>query len=148
MELVARGSLRTEILRAPMPAERIARITRRIATALVHVRASGWVHRDVKPSNLLLQGDDDIVLTDFGIAAKIGAPGVAGEGSAGFMPKEQRTGAAAATSMDVHALGVTLLEMLSPHGETLEAMLSLGRAATRADPRARPPLERFVELAP
>lgn len=146
MELAAKGSLRAEITRMTLAADRIARITQNVATALVHVRASGWVHRDMKPSNLLLRDDDRIVLTDFGIAAKIGAPGVAGEGSAGFMPKEQRAGAIAATSMDVHALGMTMLAMLEPHGETHEQLVSLARAATRSDPLARPPLERFVAI--
>lgn len=148
MELSPRGSLRAEMMRAPIAPDRIARLAANVARALVHVREAGWVHRDVKPSNVLLREEhDEIVLTDFGIATAVGAPGVPNEGSAGFMPKEQRAGAAAATSMDVHALGVTLLEMLSPYGESLEDLLSLGRAATRADPRARPPLERFVELA-
>lgn len=146
MELAGKGSLRAEMTRAALAPDRVAAITGRIARALVHVRASGWVHRDVKPSNVLLRDNDEIVLTDFGIAARIGAAGVAGEGSVGFMPKEQRSGAAAATSMDVHALGMTMLEMLAPHGEALDALLSLARAATRADPRARPPLERFVAL--
>jgi tRNA A-37 threonylcarbamoyl transferase component Bud32 len=146
MELAPRGSLRAEMTAGTIAQGRIVRIVRGIATALVHVRGAGWVHRDVKPSNVLLRDDDAIVLTDFGIAAKIGAPGVANEGSAGFMPKEQRKGAAAATSMDVHALGMTMLEMLAPHGESVEALTSLARAATRRDPRARPALERFVSI--
>jgi serine/threonine-protein kinase len=146
MELAARGSLRAEMTTAPLPPDRIARIVRNLGVALLHVRTAGWVHRDVKPSNVLLREDDRIVLTDFGIAAKIGAPGVAGEGSVGFMPKEQRSGAEAATSMDVHALGMTMLEMLAPHGDEHESLTSLARAATRRDPRARPPLERFVSI--
>lgn len=146
MELAEKGSLRTEIARTVLAPERIATITRHLAEVLLHVRTSGWVHRDMKPSNVLLREDDRVVLTDFGIAAKIGAAGVAGEGSTGFMPREQRSGVAAATSMDVHALGMTMLEMLAPHGEAPEELLSLARAGTRADPRARPPLERFVGL--
>ncbi len=144
MELAPCGSLRGELARGTLPQDRIRALTGRIAAALVHVRGAGWVHRDVKPANVLLFEDDRIVLTDFGIAAKIGAPGAAGEGSMGFMPREQRIGAAAATSMDVHALGKTMLEMLAPHGEALEELSSLARAATRDDPHARPPLERFL----
>ncbi len=146
MELTPRGSLRGEITRGTLSPERIAAITREIAAALLHVRTAGWVHRDVKPSNILLRDDDRVVLTDFGIAAKIGVAGAPGEGSVGFMPSEQRKGAQAATSMDVHALGMTMLEMLAPHGDALEAITTLARAATRKDPGARPPLERFVSV--
>ncbi|MFO0681289.1 MAG: serine/threonine-protein kinase [Sandaracinus sp.] len=147
MELCPGGSLRAEMMRAPMPEARIRRLVRNVAAAIAHVHARGWVHRDIKPSNVLLRGDDETVLTDFGISAKVGAPGAPNEGSAGFMPKEQRAGGPAAFTMDVHALGVTLLELLAPHGETLEELVSLGRAAMRADPSKRPPLERFLALA-
>jgi serine/threonine-protein kinase len=144
MELVRGGSLRHAIDHGTIDRGRAITITRGIGVALAHVQASGWVHRDVKPSNVLLD-DDRVVLTDFGIASPIGAAGVAGEGSIGFMPAEQRKGAAAATSMDVHALGKTVLEMV--HGSDDDPLVSLALAATRADPRARPPLARFLDVA-
>ena len=147
MELCEGGSLRAEMMRAPMPEARIRRIAQNVAEGIAHVHARGWVHRDVKPSNVLLRGGDAIVLTDFGISARVGSPGAPNEGSAGYMPKEQRAGAEAAFTMDVHALGMTLLEMLAPHGESLEELVSLGRAAMRADPSKRPPLARFLALA-
>ncbi|MFD0851474.1 serine/threonine-protein kinase, partial [Actinomadura adrarensis] len=72
MELVQGASL-AELLRddedGRLPVSRVARIGLRMVDALAAAHELGVVHRDIKPANVLLEGDDRVVLTDFGIAA-------------------------------------------------------------------------------
>jgi serine/threonine-protein kinase len=107
------------------------------------------VHRDIKPSNLLVRRDR-VVLTDFGLAAPagtVGTPGASsgGEGTSGYMPPEQRRGEPASPAMDVHALGVSLDEMLAwstPSPSDRPASLAPLLARMRAvDAAARPTLD-------
>jgi predicted Ser/Thr protein kinase len=143
MEL-ASGSLRSELGKGPLEVGLIRRAIGRAADALAFVHGAGWVHRDIKPSNLLLDAAGEVVLTDFGIAAKLGEPRPKGEGSLGYLAPEQRSGEATQATMDVHALGATLAELLGPLGGAApEDLVSLSRAAMRADPKARPKLDRF-----
>jgi predicted Ser/Thr protein kinase len=143
MELAA-GSLRTELGRGPLDVAFIRRVIARAAEALAFVHGAGWAHRDMKPSNLLLDAAGNVVLTDFGIAARIGEPRPKGEGSLGYLAPEQRAGEPTAGTMDVHALGATLAELLVPLGSSApEDLVSLSRAAMRTDPSARPKLDRF-----
>ncbi len=142
MEL-ADGSLRSELAKGPLDVALIRRAIVEAAEALAFVHGAGWAHRDIKPSNLLLSAGR-VVLTDFGIAARIGEARPKGEGSLGYMAPEQRAGEATAGATDVHALGATLAELLVPLGDGApEDLVSLSRAAMRRDPRARPKLEKF-----
>ena len=59
---------------------------------LARVHAGGWVHHDVKPANVLLADLDTPVLTDFGIARKVGEPSPAG--SLGYVSPERLAGRA------------------------------------------------------
>lgn len=143
MELAA-GSLRTELGKGPLDVAFIRRAIAATADALAFVHGAGWAHRDIKPSNLLLGAGGDVVLTDFGIAARLGEARPKGEGSLGYLAPEQRAGEPTAATMDVHALGATLAELLQPLGDAApDDLVSLSRAAMRADPRARPKLDRF-----
>lgn len=86
------------------------------ATALAAMHAQGWVHRDVKPANLLLRRDGSLALADFGCACERGAtPEPAGTmvGTPRYAAPEQSRGAPAEPAADVYSLGVVLFELLT-----------------------------------
>ncbi|MCT2086387.1 serine/threonine protein kinase [Microbacterium enclense] len=123
MELIAGPTLTDLIGRGPVPAEDVARYGREIAEALSVVHSRGIVHRDVKPSNILLRPPAHTgeraraTLADFGIAALVGATRVTRAdtviGTAAYLSPEQARGMPAAPASDVYALGLVLLEALT-----------------------------------
>jgi serine/threonine-protein kinase len=92
---------------------------------------------------MLLRPGDRVVLTDLGIALPIGATGaMQGEGTLAYMPPEQRAGAPAHPSMDVHALGATLREIIGQLEAPAPARLvELAAACTAEESSARPGLD-------
>lgn len=86
----------------------------RISEALDFAHQRGVVHRDVKPSNFLLDDSGNAYLTDFGIAGALEGetPGDA-TGSAPYMAPEQARGEEADYRSDLYALGVSLFELLT-----------------------------------
>jgi serine/threonine-protein kinase len=114
VERVPGGALRDALRAGPVDVARARRWLLSLGEALAFVHACGYVHRDLKPSNCLLRADDAVVLTDFGVARRIGeeqASERAGEGTLAYMPPEQRAGAPAHPSADVYAFGVTAREI-------------------------------------
>lgn len=101
--------------------EEAARIAWQIADALAHAHDAGVLHRDVKPSNILLRRDGRAVLTDFGLAREVGRPSMtqSGEfaGTAYYAAPEQVLGRSRDLDgrVDVFALGVVLYELLTLH---------------------------------
>jgi tetratricopeptide (TPR) repeat protein len=94
-------------------------IAREVAQALEHAHQRGVVHRDVKPSNILLTPSGRVMLVDFGLASTEGADALTRSGSAvgslPYMSPEQVRGEAQELGVgsDVYGLGVTLYEMLA-----------------------------------
>jgi eukaryotic-like serine/threonine-protein kinase len=81
-----------------------------LALALARVHAHGWVHHDVKPANVLLARSGASILTDFGIARRVGEPSPAG--SLGYLSPERMAGRASDPRDDVYGFGRVLEDVL------------------------------------
>ncbi|MGW0658461.1 serine/threonine-protein kinase [Streptodolium elevatio] len=130
MRLVEGVTLREHILDGPLPAARVARLGMRLASALEHVHAAGVVHRDVKPSNVLVGLDDSPYLADFGISRLVDeptrtAPGML-IGTIPYLAPEQLLGRGSGPASDIHALGLVLLEALKGEKEYPGGPLAAG----------------------
>lgn len=91
------------------------RLARAVADALVHAHERGVLHRDVKPSNVMLTPDGRAQLLDFGLALSDGSARLTqGQlGSPAYMSPEQVRGEELDARTDVWSLGVTLCELLT-----------------------------------
>ncbi len=118
MELMPGTTVSNEITtHGRLPAERVAQIIADTATALATAHEAGVIHRDVKPSNILLSTDGTAKLGDFGIARALdGASHTrTGEmfGTPQYLSPEQARGEPATASSDLYCLGVVAHEMLT-----------------------------------
>jgi hypothetical protein len=108
------GLVRAE---APLEPERALAIARQIANALDAAHARGLVHRDVKPSNVLLDSDEHVYLADLGLTRRLDehGPRIAEERSVGtpaYVAPEVIEGRAVDGRADVYSLGCLLYECL------------------------------------
>jgi serine/threonine-protein kinase len=98
-----------------MPHDDVLRLGRAVANALDYAHQNGVIHRDVKPANVMVEGDGRVILTDFGLAMDV-QQGSLGEvfGSSHYVaPEQARRSADAVPQSDLYALGVMLYEMLT-----------------------------------
>ena len=104
----------------PLSPRRAAEMARQLLSALSVAHAAGVMHRDVKPSNVLLGYDDRALLTDFGIATFQGDPKLTQTGmvmgSLGFTAPERLRGEDASPASDLWSLGATLFAAVEGHG--------------------------------
>ena len=117
MEYVGGGTLKNRIQQG-LPAEQAIVILRQLASALGYAHRQGFIHRDVKPANILFREDDHAVLSDFGIAkacedsAPLTATGLA-IGTVLYMSPEQAQGKMLDGRSDLYSLGLVFFEMLT-----------------------------------
>ena len=118
MQCVTGGTVRRK-LNGPLPVAEATSYVVQIAYALQHAHDQGIIHRDVKPSNMLLEypGSNHVQLTDFGIAKIQGARGLTKSGTTlgtpEYMSPEQAEGREIDERSDIYALGCVLYETLA-----------------------------------
>lgn len=117
MRLIEGETLRDRVARGPLSPAATAAIGAGLAEALAHVHEAGIVHRDVKPSNILLDAAQRPCLVDFGIS---GLPDASARsdrapivGTASYLAPEHVLGRPVGRAGDVYALGLVLLECLT-----------------------------------
>ena len=146
LEYVASGTLSDLLQGQPVSAQIAASITTQLAVAVHHAHERGIIHRDIKPTNVLMTADGTPKLTDFGLAKRLDID--LGHTQSGtilgtpcYMAPEQAYGRHQETgpATDVYALGVVLYQMLTGRvpfvGETLLETLEQVRAHDPVPPR-------------
>jgi eukaryotic-like serine/threonine-protein kinase len=118
MEYVEGVTLADELRRnGPLPPARVVDLALQICGGLEHAHASGLVHRDVKPGNLLLRADGTVKIADFGIARAAQATRLTQIGSvlgtAAYLAPEQASAEPVTAAADIYSLGCVLYELLT-----------------------------------
>lgn len=113
MELIQAPTLSDVVKNSgPLPAEQVAKLADQLLSALDAAHQAGIVHRDVKPSNIMLAANGRVKLTDFGIAQSLDDPRLTSSGiligSPSYMAPERIRGEEASASSDLWALGAVL----------------------------------------
>jgi DNA-binding beta-propeller fold protein YncE len=144
MRLVAGGDLKRRIsARGPLPPAEAVALLGQVADALDAAHAAGIVHRDVKPHNILLEGDR-AYLSDFGLAKALGESGVLSgvsiAGTVEYMSPEQLRGRKVGPAADVYSLGCVLYEAVT-------GVVPFARREDEPEPRMPRGLDRVIERA-
>ena len=151
-------------VRKPLKIETAVRLIRPIADALSYVHDQGMLHRDVKPSNIMITKGEKVVLTDFGIAKfleesedqnTLTGTGV-GIGTPEYMAPEQGLGKRIDGRADIYSLAVVFYELITGRkpfqGETPLEVLTKQATEPFPDPREFVPdlpesVRKFFDLA-
>ena len=152
MEYVPGGTLKQRIeRRGPLDPRQALLVAGQIAEALEAAHASGVIHRDIKPQNVLVTASGNVKVTDFGIARAASAASIsrtnAVMGTAGYLSPEQALGRPVDARSDLYSLGVVLYEMLT--GEPPFASDNpMAVCMKHVNEAPRPPRERDPQIPP
>jgi serine/threonine-protein kinase len=124
MEFFPSTNLKLRLMhKDPFIKEHLREILEQTATALAYMHSKGWVHRDVKPDNILVNASADVRVIDFALAQRLavrkkkGMLGRRGRGKAmgtrSYMSPEQIRGQALDARADVYSFGATIYELLT-----------------------------------
>ncbi len=162
MELLEGESLREIVRRGPLPIPKVIDIGIQVAAALDAAHAKGFVHRDIKPGNIMLNDRCQVKLLDFGLAQSgeregLGEEADANHGSLGgtvqFMSPEQIRGEALDARSDLFSFGMVLYEMTTGQRPfqrrsrlaTMEAICTIHPASAQSlNPEAPEGLELII----
>src|SRR4029078_2595383 len=117
MELVDGEPLSKRLTTRPADRAGLVRLLEKVARAVHHAHEKGVIHRDLKPDNILVRGDE-VKVADFGLARLTeSSPALTRSGAVlgtpMYMAPEQIEGREVGVCTDVHALGVLLYEILT-----------------------------------
>lgn len=118
MRYLDAGTLRDRIRQKRLSLPEIDHIVSQLSDALAYAHNLGVIHRDLKPTNIMLTERNDVLLTDFGIAKVLGAGTQitatgAITGTPAYMSPEQGDGSQIDQRSDIYSLGVVLYEMIT-----------------------------------
>lgn len=144
MKLVRGERLDTRLARVASLPERL-RLFLRVCEPVAFAHANGFLHLDLKPSNVMVGSFGEVLVLDWGLARPVAAPG--GEsgagslGTPGFMAPEQVDGGPVDTRTDVYGLGALLDAVLGvpPAPQQPKALAAIVARATSPDPAGRYP---------
>ncbi|MFZ6710227.1 protein kinase domain-containing protein [Undibacterium sp. TC9W] len=103
----------------PLPEQQAINIISQVAEAMQEAHASGLIHGDLKPSNLMVEPDGKVRILDFGLASQTDAQATTSmsqldpQGTIAYMAPERMMGSPASAQSDIYALGVILYETLT-----------------------------------
>jgi len=138
MEFFPSGSLKLRIMRKEKAfiQEKVHDIFKQTMTGLAYMHASGWVHRDVKPENILVNSAGEVRIIDFAISQRIPKglsktfhrKAKSAQGTRSYMPPEQIRGLALDGRADIYSFGAAAYEVVTGRppfrGGTPEALLN------------------------
>ncbi len=114
MEYVKGTSLKDMIRRLrTLPPPLAASYLLQVGSALAYAHQRGIIHRDINPSNIIVQPNDQVKILDFGLACPAGTEDFSNTGTLYYMAPEQIDGRPVDPRTDIYALGITAYEMLT-----------------------------------
>ncbi len=156
MRFIAGQSLARVLADGPLPIRDVVTVIRKLADALVAVHAAGVIHRDIKASNVLLTGNGEPLLTDFGLSRQTadtqhltttGSP----IGTPATMSPEQVRGdhGAIDARTDIYSLGVLLYQLLTGRlpfeGPLTEVLIGIKQVEPPRPGTLRPEIDRELD---
>jgi serine/threonine-protein kinase len=153
MELLEGRSLSQVLRDEELDLARSKHILSQVAAALIYAHGRNIVHRDIKPDNVMVVGDDEVKLTDFGIARVLRAGATLNTatgmriGTPLYMAPEQIEGGEVDVRADIYSVGAVLYQMVTgkPPFEGTDP-ITTGIKHLREAPQ--PPTEIAVDLPP
>lgn len=108
-------------LKEPIVRERARRIIEQAAAGMAHINDKGWVHRDVKPDNILINGATEVRIIDFALAQRVSKGGwfrwfrrrSKTQGTRSYMSPEQIKGQPLDARADLYSFGATMYEIVT-----------------------------------
>jgi serine/threonine protein kinase len=121
------GSLNDTIGRGPLAADSVRRIVRQVGSALAAAHDQGVFHGDLRPGNVLIDGEGDAYLADFGMSYDQGVRPSDQE----FLAPEQLDSHVSSPKADQHALGALARRLMTDRTDVPELDVVLGRVCDR-----------------
>jgi hypothetical protein len=134
-----------------LPLEEAVRIVTAVANALDYAHQQGMVHRDIKPANVILTQEDQVILSDFGIARMINTSTLTASGAMvgtpAYMAPEQGMGHIGDERSDIYSLGAVFYQLVTGN-LPFEADTPLGTVLKHINSPLTPPSDIVPDLSP